>query len=127
MALPADARARAPSAAQQGGLRQRGGAGRGARLASAPRDARGLLAVSALSRPRHALPDDHRGAATVSVLLVAGAGEGLGRAIARRFAREGYVAALVARDKAKLQALAADVGGHAFPADLSREADVLSL
>jgi NAD(P)-dependent dehydrogenase (short-subunit alcohol dehydrogenase family) len=63
----------------------------------------------------------------VSVLLVAGAGEGLGRAIARRFALEGYVAALAARDEAKLQALAADVGGHAFPADLSREADVLSL
>jgi NAD(P)-dependent dehydrogenase (short-subunit alcohol dehydrogenase family) len=63
----------------------------------------------------------------VSVLLVAGAGEGLGRAIAQRFAREGYVAALVARDGAKLQALASDVGGQAFPADLSHEAEVISV
>ena len=63
----------------------------------------------------------------MSVLLVAGAGEGLGRAIAQRFAREGYVAALVARDGTKLQALAAEVGGQAFPADLSREAEVISL
>ena len=63
----------------------------------------------------------------MSVLLVAGAGEGLGRAIAQRFAREGYVAALVARDGTKLQALASKVGGQAFPADLSREAEVISL
>ncbi|MFN2645075.1 MAG: SDR family NAD(P)-dependent oxidoreductase [Burkholderiales bacterium] len=63
----------------------------------------------------------------MSVLLVAGAGEGLGRAIARRFAGEGYAVALAARDEAKLQALASDVGARAFAADLSREADVVSL
>jgi NAD(P)-dependent dehydrogenase (short-subunit alcohol dehydrogenase family) len=63
----------------------------------------------------------------MSVLLVAGAGDGLGRAIAARFVREGYAAALVARDLPKLEALAAEVGGHAFAADLSREGEVLSL
>ncbi|HEY5899174.1 MAG TPA: SDR family NAD(P)-dependent oxidoreductase [Burkholderiales bacterium] len=63
----------------------------------------------------------------MGVLLVAGAGEGLGRSIALRFAREGYRVALAARDAAKLRALAAEVGGAAFPADLSVEADVASL
>jgi NAD(P)-dependent dehydrogenase (short-subunit alcohol dehydrogenase family) len=63
----------------------------------------------------------------MSVLLVAGAGEGLGRAIARRFVREGYKAALVARDPEKLAALAASIDGHAFAADLSREDDVASV
>jgi NAD(P)-dependent dehydrogenase (short-subunit alcohol dehydrogenase family) len=53
----------------------------------------------------------------VSVLLVAGAGEGLGRAIALRFARERYSVALAARDAGKLAALAAEVGARAFPAD----------
>ena len=63
----------------------------------------------------------------MSVLLVAGAGEGLGRAIAARFAREGYTPALVARDAAKLETLAAQTGGRAFPADLSHEAEVIAL
>lgn len=63
----------------------------------------------------------------MGVLMVAGAGEGLGRAIARRFAREGYRVAVVARDAAKLGALAQETRAHAFPADLSREAEVVSL
>jgi NAD(P)-dependent dehydrogenase (short-subunit alcohol dehydrogenase family) len=61
------------------------------------------------------------------VLLVAGAGEGLGRSIALRFAREGYAVALAARGAEKLAQLAAEVGGHAVPADLSSEAEVAAL
>src|SRR4051812_24951912 len=127
MALPAGARARAPSAAEQGCLRHRVRTRCRPRLAGAPRNARRLRTIPALSRPRHTLRDDHRRGAPVSVLLVAGAGEGLGRAIAQRFAREGYVAALVARDGTKLQALAAEGGGQGVPAHLSREAEGISL
>lgn len=61
------------------------------------------------------------------VVLVAGAGEGLGRSIARRFAREGYAVAVAARDVARLEKLAAEVRGHPYPADLTREAEVASL
>lgn len=61
------------------------------------------------------------------VLLVAGAGEGVGRSVALRFAREGYAVALAARNREKLERLAAETGGRAFVADLSRERDVLSL
>ncbi len=61
------------------------------------------------------------------VLLVAGAGEGLGRSIALRFAREGYQVALAARNAEQLQQLAAETKGRAFPADLTREADVRGL
>lgn len=57
------------------------------------------------------------------VILVAGAGEGLGAAIARRFVREGYAAALVARDAERLERLARETGGKAFPADLASEAE----
>ena len=63
----------------------------------------------------------------MSVLLVAGAGEGLGRSIALRFARERYSVALAARDSGKLVALAKEVGARAFPADLSDESQVVAL
>jgi NAD(P)-dependent dehydrogenase (short-subunit alcohol dehydrogenase family) len=63
----------------------------------------------------------------VSVLLVAGAGEGLGRSIAARFAREGYVIVLAARSAENLAHLAQETGGHAFPTDLSDEAQVIGL
>lgn len=49
------------------------------------------------------------------VLLVAGAGEGLGRAVGERFAREGYAVALASRT------------GQEFRADLTQEAEVVQL
>jgi NAD(P)-dependent dehydrogenase (short-subunit alcohol dehydrogenase family) len=61
------------------------------------------------------------------VLLVAGAGEGLGRSIAKRFAREGYAVALAARNEERLKRLADETGGQAFPCDLANETDVAAL
>ena len=61
------------------------------------------------------------------VLLVAGAGEGVGRSVAKRFAREGYAVALAARDAGRLARLAKEVGGEPFPADLSSESAVIGL
>ena len=66
------------------------------------------------------------------VAVVGGVGDVLGRAIARRFAREGLVAALVARNEERLERIAGEIraeGGRAqpFPADLSTESDVVAL
>jgi NAD(P)-dependent dehydrogenase (short-subunit alcohol dehydrogenase family) len=60
------------------------------------------------------------------VCAVCGAGPGLGRAIARRFAREGFAVALLARRQDGLDAIAAEIeaaGGAArgFAADLPDE------
>lgn len=63
----------------------------------------------------------------MSTLLVAGAGEGLGRSIARRFAREGYAVALAARNADRLVRLAKEIGASAFPADLASESAVVAL
>ncbi|EXG82116.1 SDR family NAD(P)-dependent oxidoreductase [Cryptosporangium arvum] len=65
-------------------------------------------------------------------IAVFGAGTGLGSAIARRFAREGYRVALVARRPAPLDDLvrelaAGGVEAYAFPADLTATADVPAL
>ncbi|MCW2319002.1 NAD(P)-dependent dehydrogenase (short-subunit alcohol dehydrogenase family) [Rhodoblastus acidophilus] len=43
------------------------------------------------------------------VAVVAGAGPGNGNALAKRFAHAGYAVALLARDRAKVEALAADI------------------
>lgn len=42
-------------------------------------------------------------------IAIIGAGPGLGAAVARRFSREGFAVALVSRDQAKLDGLAADL------------------
>lgn len=66
------------------------------------------------------------------VIAVFGAGTGLGASVARRFGREGFRVALVARREQRLNALVeqlADDGIEAagFTADLSRPADVPGL
>ena len=60
-------------------------------------------------------------------LLVAGAGPGLGKSVAKRFAREGYAVALAARNPERLSSLARELGASAFPADLTSETDVATL
>ncbi|KLD71184.1 SDR family NAD(P)-dependent oxidoreductase [Xanthomonas pisi] len=63
------------------------------------------------------------------VILVFGAGTGLGLAVGRRFGREGYAVALVARRLEPLNVLAAElavdgVSAMAFQADLAHEPQV---
>ena len=65
-------------------------------------------------------------------ILVIGAGDATGGAIARRFAREGYVACVTRRDAGKLQPLVerirADGGeAHAFGSDARREEAMVGL
>jgi NADP-dependent 3-hydroxy acid dehydrogenase YdfG len=60
-------------------------------------------------------------------IAVIGAGPGLGRAVARRFGREGFRVALVARSGGRLEALAAELAGDgieaaAFPTDVGDRA-----
>jgi len=69
---------------------------------------------------------------TVKVALVIGAGDALGGAIARRFAREGYVAVGVRRQQDKLTALVETIeadGGKAFGfgCDARKEEEVITL
>lgn len=57
-------------------------------------------------------------------IAVFGAGSGLGRSVARRFGREGFRVALVARTRERLDALTGELAGDgieavAFPADLA--------
>lgn len=52
-------------------------------------------------------------------VLVTGASRGIGAALARRFAAEGAQLALVARSAPALEALADEIGGDAYPADLA--------
>ncbi len=49
------------------------------------------------------------------VAVVAGAGPGLGRALAQRFAQAGLQVALLARDQTRVRAVAESVGAHALP------------
>ena len=65
-------------------------------------------------------------------VLVIGAGDATGGAIARRFAREGYVAVVTRREKSSLDPLVAqirDAGGeaHGFGSDARVESEVVEL
>jgi ribitol 2-dehydrogenase len=61
------------------------------------------------------------GALDGKVMIVTGASSGIGRAVARRLAREGVRQVLVARSADKLAALAAEIGGEVLtvPTDLT--------
>ena len=66
------------------------------------------------------------------VALVIGAGDATGGAIARRFAREGYVACVTRREKDKLSDLVAQIGAaggraHAFGSDARKEEETIAL
>ncbi|HSQ00017.1 MAG TPA: SDR family NAD(P)-dependent oxidoreductase [Candidatus Dormibacteraeota bacterium] len=66
------------------------------------------------------------------VALIVGAGDGLGGALARRFARAGYHACVVRRGAEKLAPLCAEIGAAggtvtAFGVDARREDDVVAL
>lgn len=63
---------------------------------------------------------------SLATALVTGASRGIGRAVARRLAAHGARVALLARDVEALRALAAELGGGAFPVgcDLSRPHEV---
>ncbi len=56
--------------------------------------------------------------------LVTGAGGGIGREIARRLAREGMAIAVLDRDGAAGEAIAAEIGGLAVAADVTSEDEV---
>ena len=65
-------------------------------------------------------------------MLVMGAGDATGGAIAKRFAREGYVACVARRSAEKLQPLVAEIEAHggaarAFGSDARKEDEVVAL
>lgn len=63
--------------------------------------------------------------ASKKVAVVAGAGPGIGAALARRFATEGWRVALLGRDKERADALAADIpGARGYSCDVGEEAAV---
>jgi NAD(P)-dependent dehydrogenase (short-subunit alcohol dehydrogenase family) len=66
------------------------------------------------------------------IIIVAGFGPGISSAVARRFGREGFTVALVARNAARLTAgvaelAAAGINAEAFPADLSHADSIAGL
>ena len=60
-------------------------------------------------------------------MLVTGASRGIGELVARRAAARGARVTVVARSADKLEKLAADIGGHALPADLAEPEQVRGL
>jgi len=61
------------------------------------------------------------------IAIVVGAGPGLGAAVARRFAREGFAVGVVARKPETVEGLAQAIGGRAFAADTSDAVSVARL
>lgn len=59
--------------------------------------------------------------------IITGAAQGIGKAIAERFAAEGAELLLADIDGARVAALAAELGQQAFTADVSRKAEVEAL
>lgn len=59
--------------------------------------------------------------------LIVGAGSGLSASLARLFAKNGFDIALAARDPAKLEALAGEVGARSYACDASLDSDVSAL
>ena len=65
-------------------------------------------------------------------ILVIGAGDATGGAVARRFAREGYIACVTRRSADKLEPLVAQIraeGGmaHAFASDARKDEEMVAL
>ncbi len=60
-------------------------------------------------------------------MLITGASRGIGESLAHAFAGAGAVVALVARSGDAIQALAAELGGTAHPADLADRSQVATL
>jgi len=58
------------------------------------------------------------------VALVTGGGSGVGANIARGLADAGMTVWVTGRTAARIEAVAADTGGHALTGDVSREDDV---
>lgn len=52
-------------------------------------------------------------------IVITGAGGGLGRALARRFASLGETVVLLGRTAAKVEQVAAEIGGHGFACDVA--------
>src|SRR5262245_16673941 len=61
------------------------------------------------------------------IAVVIGAGPGLGAAVARRFAREGFQVAVVARKRETVEPIAEAVSGRAYAVDVTDAAQVAKL
>ena len=63
----------------------------------------------------------------MNIAVVTGGGNGIGEAICRRFANEGYTVAVVDIDLEAAERVAADIEGHAYRVDVGDEAAMSTL